>query len=500
VTFKHRRSKVDVLPVMRHLALALTFASLALAGCGGTTARTGAGGAEIVPADATMFIALNTDADSEQWQAVNQLANRFSDKRDLEQTVKDGLKEQGLDWETDVKPALGPEFDFVWLELDQQGQNFVVLTQPRDSAKFDRLIRKAAQTSTQLFRGQVNGWEVLAPSQAAVDQFVRESESSDSKLADEDGFNAAMSNYADDALLRFYLDGPPVMELARDDLSADDRAYVDKLGRLDWIASGLSVTSAGVRFDLNVHGKAGPALKDVVPTKPFATALTHEVPSDALAYFAFHGAKGMLTGLEDNPLFKENVPELHRYAKVLKSVESLLQGENAFYVRPAGAGRLPEVTFVAEPAPGTNGAATLDRLIKRYRSELELPSQPKRSRVAGVPAHTIDLGEYKVHYANVGNRLVITNLGAGVRALKGNPPSLADSKDFQQALDSAGMPAKTQGFVYVNVKGGLDYAQRLANTNIPSGIKQNLRPLRSVVEYAATQPSEIQVTFFLHIK
>jgi hypothetical protein len=500
VTFKHRRTKVDVLRVKRHLALALAFASLVLAGCGGTTSSTGAGGAEVVPADATMFVAINTDADSEQWQAVNELANRFSDKRDFEQTLKEGLKDQGVDWETDVKAAIGPEFDFVWLDLDQQGQNFVVLTQPRDKAKFDRLIKKAQETSTELFRGQVDDWEVLAPSQAAVDRFVRESESSNSKLSDEDGFSAAMSNYPDDALLRFYLDGPPVMDLARDELSADDRAYVDKLGRLDWIASGLSVTSVGVRFDLNMHGKAGPALKDVVPTKPFGSALTHEVPRDALAYFAFHGAKGMLTGLEDNPLFSEQVPELHRYAGVLKSVESLLQGENAFYVRPAGKAQIPEVTFVAEPAPGTDGAATLDRLIKRYRSELELPSQPKRSRVAGLPARTIDLGEYKIHYANVGNRLVITNLGAGLQALKGNPPSLADSKDFQQAVDSAGMPAKTQGFVYVNVKGGIDYAQRLANTNIPSGITKNLRPLRSVVEYAATQPSEIQVTFFLHIK
>src|SRR4029079_17609398 len=166
--------------------------------------------------------------------------NRFSHKRDLEQSLKKGLKDQGVDWETDVKAAIGPEFDFVWLDLDQQGQNFVVLTQPRDSAKFDRLIKKAQETSTELFRGQVDDWEVLAPSQAAVDRFVHESESSGPKLAEEDGFSAAMSNYPDDALLRFYLDGPPVMDLARDELSADDRAYIDKLGRLDWIGSGLS--------------------------------------------------------------------------------------------------------------------------------------------------------------------------------------------------------------------------------------------------------------------
>jgi hypothetical protein len=431
---------------------------------------------------------------------VNDLANRFSDKHDLEQTAKQSLKEQGLDWETDVKAALGPEFDFVWLDVEGNGQNFVVITQPKDKAKFDRLLKKVEETSTDLFRAQVDDWEVLGATKAVVDRFVQESESSGSKLADQEAFADAMSNYPDDALLRLYLDGPRVTALARRDLDPDDRDTLDKLGRLDWLASGLSVTSEGVRFDLNVHGKPGSALKDVVPTKPFTAALTREVPRDAILYYAFHGAKGMLSGLENNALFKENVPELHRYSGVLKSVESLLQGENAFYVRPARAGKLPEITFVTEPASGTNGAATLDRLIKRYRSQLELPSQPKRSRVAGLPAHTIDFGDYKVHYANVGHRLVITNLGSGVKALKGDPPSLEESKDFQQAVDSSGMPAKTQGFVYVNVKGGLDYAQRLANTNIPRGIKKNLQPLRSVVEYAATQPSELQVTFFLRIK
>ena len=479
--------------------LAFILVAFALAGCGGTTSGVGAGGAEIVPAEASIYIAINSDADSEQWQAVNDLSNRFADKGEALKSVKESMKQEGFDWETDVKPALGPEFDFVWLDLENNGGDFVAVTKPKDKSKFERLI-KEAQKKGDLFRGNVDDWQVLGQSQAAVDRFVRESESRDKTLADETGFRDAMSNYPEDALVRLYVDGPPVMDLARSDLSAADRDYVDKLGRLDWLASGFSVTSAGVRFDLNMHGKAGPALKDVIPTKPFASALTQDVPRDALAYFAFHGAKGMLTGLEDNPLFSEQVPELHRYAGVLKSVESLLKGENAFYVRPAGKGRTPEVTFVAEPAPGTDGAATLDRLIKRYRTDLELPSQPKPSRVAGLPAHTIDFGDYKVHYVNVGNRLVITNLGAGVQALKGNAPSLAESQDFQQALDSAGMPAKTQGFVYVNVKGGIDYAQRLANTNIPSGIKKNLQPLRSVVEYAATQPSEIQVTFFLHIK
>jgi hypothetical protein len=33
----------------------------------------------------------------------------------------------------------------------------------------------------------------------------------------------------------------------------------------------------------------------------------------------------------------------------------------------------------------------------------------------------------------------------------GNPPALADSKEYKAAVDSAGMPAKTQGFLYIKV-------------------------------------------------
>jgi hypothetical protein len=62
------------------------------------------------------------------------------------------------------------------------------------------------------------------------------------------------------------------------------------------------------------------------------------------------------------------------------------------------------------------------------------------------------------------------------------------------------MPAKTEGFFYVNVRGGISYGERLANTPLPEQIKRNLGPLRSAVEYVATRPSEVQITFFLRIK
>jgi hypothetical protein len=158
------------------------------------------------------------------------------------------------------------------------------------------------------------------------------------------------------------------------------------------------------------------------------------------------------------------------------------------------------VTLITEPAAGTNGVATLDGILKRYRKELELPSPPVPMRIAGSLGRAIPFGPFSVYYANVGKHLVLTNLLGGIKALKGGSKSLEQSDEYKGALDSAGVPAKTQGFFYINLKGGIDYAQRLSNTGIPGDVGRNLRPLRSAVEYALTRPSEIQLTLFIRIK
>jgi hypothetical protein len=478
---------------MRWPAGILAALALAVTGCGGTS-DVGAGAADVVPADAVAFIAVNTDLDSSQWQTVDSLASRFPDKEKAIKMLKDAAREEDLDWERDVKPAIGPELDLAWLDFENAGGNFVMLAQPKDEAKFEQVLEKSDEPA---FHAEIDGWQVVAQSQAMLDRFRRESRA-DGSLAEKRAFVDAMDAYPDETLFRAFVDGKPIMDLVRRYAQPNERTMITKFGSLDWIASDLHVTSEGVRFDANLHGTAGPALKGVTPTRPFGPSLTKEVPANALLFVTFHGAKGMLTGLKNNPIFNDT-PELRRYSDVLQGIESLLQGENALYVRP-GPGKIPEVTLVTEPAAGTNGVKTLDRILARYRSRLDLPSQPRPSRVAGSPARTIDFGLFSVHYANVGKRFVITDLPAGIAALKGSPPSLAQSDEYEGAVDASEMPGKTQGFLYVNVRGGVKYAERLAGSPIPDEIKRNLRPLRSVVEYAYTQPSEVQVTLFLRIR
>ena len=476
---------------MRSLG-ALGVLVLVLAGCGGTTSNAVAGGADIVPADAPAFVTIDTDLDSSQWQTIDQLASRFPDKDKLIKSLKrDLLEDEGVDWDKDVRPALGGELALAWLDFDNDAENAVALLQPDDEDAFKRLVAKSdGEVAYQKF----GDWYVFSDKQAKVERFRKASEATDEFLADDSTFKRAMSSFPEDSLVRAFVDGLPLQDAILREGGAEARKTLDRLGRLDWLVAAIRASDEGIRFDTTAHGQAGPGLKGAAPN-PFTPSLTHEVPSDALLYFTFHGSKGMLAGLGNNVLFDE--ANLGPFAGLLRRLDTLLQGENAFYVRP-GAASIPEATFVLEPAKGTNGAKTLDRIFRDFRQDLG--AVPRPITIAGLPARKLELGEVDILYANVGGRLVLTDLPAGIAALKGDPPALADSEAYKEALRKAGMQPKTQGFFWVDIRGGVKLAERLAGAPFPKDVTRNLKPLRSVVEYAYSRPSEVQVTFFLRIK
>jgi hypothetical protein len=129
----------------------------------------------------------------------------------------------------------------------------------------------------------------------------------------------------------------------------------------------------------------------------------------------------MFAGLQKNPLFRS--ARLREYAGLFRQIGMLLQGEKALYVRPGGARipnvpiKIPEVTFVAAPGGGVDGAAVIDRLIARYAANSLVA--PERTSIAGSPARKLDFGQGAVagYYANVDGRLVVSDLPAGIRGV-----------------------------------------------------------------------------------
>jgi Protein of unknown function (DUF3352) len=478
--------------------IAVVALGLLAAGCGGTQG-VGTGASGMVPADTPIYVAIDTDPGSSQWKTVNALASRFPDKQKAVDSIKKGLRDSAdVDWEKDVKPALGKELDFAWLDLDHGAQDFVLLTQPRDEGKFKALIAKANEQdpSSRVVYEKVNGWYVLAETHAMIDRYKRATAAATTTLADEPSFNHAMDTLGTDSIVRAYVSGAKIMDLIQASSPADAKKFINQAGTLDWFALRLGAKADGIAWDTIVHGTPGKLFKGVPHGKPFNSKLTHEVPQDALAYLTFHGAKNMLGSLQKNPVLA--TPELKRFSGVLGQVGTLLQGENALYVRAPATGRIPEVSFVAAPGAGVDGAAILDRLVRRFRTDIG--ATPKRTSIEGTASRTLRFGEFAVHYANVDGKLVITDLPQGFRGVENPGTPLSQGATFKDARQASGMPGRTQGFLYVNIHSTIPAVERLSHANLPAEVSRNLKPLRSAVEYAVSRSHEIEVSFFLRIK
>jgi hypothetical protein len=463
---------------MRAIAAVLAVTAVLAAGCGGTTAQVGTGASSIVPASAPAFISIDSNPSSAQWRTIDALASRFPDKQKAVDSIKEGLSKEDVSWEHDLRPVLGKEFDFVWLDFEDKGMNFVGLTQPPSKAKLKALIgRMNRQPSTKpvdkVVYDTFKGWTVIAAKQATIDRFEQESDAAAASLADDKSFKESMDRLGSDSVVRAFVNGKFLMQLARQRGGAQLKPYIDKVGELDWIALRMGATSEGLGLDTIVHGTPGSLFKGASKSAAFSSKLLGTVPADALVYLSFHGSKGMFNGLQQNPAL--NTPQFRQFAHPLQELGRVLEGENAIYARP-GKG-LPEVTLVATPPKGTDGAAVVDRLVKRSGGS-----------VSGI------------YYANVDGKLVVSDQKAALGVVKGGGASLSDSPEFNQAKDAAGMPDKTWSTLYVNIHSTVPYVEKLAHAHIPGEIAANISPLRSAVEYAAAHTHELQVSFFLRIK
>jgi hypothetical protein len=474
------------------LGALLALFAFGLAGCGGTTSPS-SGAADFVPASVPLFVAIDSDLGSSQWQTVNELANKFPDKQKAIDSIKQQLSAKGLDWEHDLKPALGPELDVVMLDLAHPEET-VALMQPKDEGAFERAVKKgnAADPSSKLVYKQFHGWTVASENLAAIDAFMQASDSAKRTLSEDKTFSNAMDK-AGDGIFRAYVNGAQVMAAARKFMGPDAGPYFEKLGTLDWLLMTLRAKSDGIAWDTTVHGTPGKAFKNV-DVNGSDGSLQKLVPKDALLYLAFHGSKGMLGGLGDNPILQQFGAK--GLDDAFRQFGTILEGENAFYVRAAGTKDVPDVTFIASPRSGVDGAAALDRILNRFAKELG--ARPQRTTIAGVPARVIGAGPIAVRYANVNGKLVITDLPSGIVFARSGGKSLTNSQEYKDA--TSGVPASPQVVLYVDIHSTIPALRRLGSVQIPPDVERNLKPLRSAVEYAVSRSHEFQISFFLRIK
>ena len=488
---------------MRLLRLALIgAAALALAGCGASD-EPAAGGATIVPANAPAFVTVDSNADSSQWNQIEELLEKFPDggqaTRFLRASFEDDLK---LRWEQDIKPALGDEIDIVWLDLKNQGQNVVAVTKPKDEEKFRAAVQKGNAgdpSGEDLIVDEYEDWLVLSDSQAKIDRFKQQVPEGDS-LADDPVYKDALAELPDDSLVTVFARGRELLQVFEDSASLPGGSLFQLQAgqRPEFIAAAFAAQDEGLRLVSASRAETEPAN----PVETFESKLLADVPGDAVAFVAFRGGDALnkqLQQLQGEAMTKDALEEFERMSGLkFDALTGLFKNEVALYVR-AGT-PFPEVTLLLEAPIEQAALTTVDDLLK----QLPLAQPCAEQEQAGVMVKCIGFSGITIRYAAFDGKVVVTTGVQSIEEIRSGGPRLADDDAFKSARDAAGMPDETAGFVWLDVEDGLPLIVGLAEASgdtatIPQEFRRNLEPLRSLVAWADRDGRTSTAELFLAI-
>jgi Protein of unknown function (DUF3352) len=434
---------------------------LAATGCGGSSeflgGSPGAEAARLVPPTALALVSVDTDLQSAEWQRLDDLTRGLPARQQIEKALHDALAQKQLNFDRDVRPALGRELNLVVLGGDAASPDVVALAQPEDQAKLLALASRFDEGNEHYTVEQIGGWSVVADSADAFDA-VR-SASTGRSLADVAGFKAASARLGTDALARLYVDGPAAAKLS---------AHLGALGRLAgnpaWAAASLATQDDAVRIRL------ASARTGATPTA-YAPKLLKEVPSGASLAVSFRGAGNLLTQLAAQPQFAPLAQQLREYLGVGPAgLAPLLRGEGVLYVGPAGL--IPSVALELESSQPAKAAATLRRVAQRLSA-----------KGGGLLMLTVSTRP---------GRVVLASSPQAAAALAGSGSKLVSDRGFKDALAAADAPAKVTGLAYANVQELLPLVQAAAaalGKPLSQETAASLGRIRTAVAFGTAGPS-----------
>jgi uncharacterized protein DUF3352 len=482
-------------------AMAVVAAALVAAGCGGTQGSGGggsaSGGPSVVPKSAAAYVSVDSNVDSVAWQKAQALLDLFPGKAQILSNLNTSLKDNGLDWQTDVKPALGDEIDLVWLDFQNNGQNLVGLTKPKDSAKFDALLAKG---SSPFVHEQVDGWTVFAKSQAVLDKF--DQARSDGTLGDESTFSDPWNKLPANSIAKAWLNGTLAQTALDQRLKASATPMTTKsqFGTLDSVAAAVTPGSDGVSVVTSFNGDLD------LGGSSYHAELPGKVPSGAVLYLSFNDIGSRINKLMDQlgsvmPSFDQQRAQIELVLGYsLKDVFGLLDGEGAIAVYPSAG--TPALLFVAQVSDESKVKSILDKLAALAAASGNLKIQTVQ--IGSVSAKEITLSNGTAVYAAVfDGMLVTTNNREAIQQMQAGGATLADDADYQAARSASRVPAETSGFVYASLNEALPYLFSYVEAHggsVPQVAKQNTAPLRGLLLYGSKDGGNYTLTGFLGIK
>jgi hypothetical protein len=252
-------------------ATAVCAAGLAL-GCNGDEPSGGALEAALayVPAQTPFAVAIDTDVEGDQYEAVGEILGRFPGGNGIGRSLEEEIEgtTQGLSYEEDVRPLLGNPFvigatDPASFIGGSEDEDFVGAIQVEDTDALDGLIEKTDPEE----HGEVAGatvyeddgtffavedeMVVLGSSREQLEAALERADGDDH--LDEETFERSLQGLPEDALARVYFDLQALIERDPDAAPARRVEWVGALRTLGMTAS-AGDDSVDVDFNLRTEG------------------------------------------------------------------------------------------------------------------------------------------------------------------------------------------------------------------------------------------------------
>lgn len=484
--------------VMRAAVVALlsTLAVLA-AGCGGDDLGAGSeSAASQLKPGAIVYWETVSDPDSDQWQQVEELLGRFPDgDKWIAQLKQELADEEGVDWEQDVKPALGDQVALaVYSEAEADEPRIVGLTNPDDPDKTLALIRKlnAGEESPTVER-VVGDWVVVSDSESAIDAALK---GEGAALADDENFKSAMEELPDDALTTAYVD-PAAAVRAFGGLDPDAEQGLELFGldQIDFAGAWAKAKDEGAELAFTLRGEGADKLLGTGDL--YSSALLDKVPDDAIAFLTFRGegVSAQFRQFQDSPFYRMFVRGIEQELGIsLAELAALFDGEVAFYARPGAP--IPELTLLLDSDNAEQSRESAARLLRTIAERVD----GEVTEEGGVT--TARFEGFSVSVGSLEDAVVVTTSRKAIEDLRADGVKLADSDRFKDALEAAGAPDEYTGLAYVDLAETIELIMGFADSsgeNVPPEISRNLQPLKSLVAYGTQEGNLASGVAFVEI-
>lgn len=430
--------------------------------------------ANLVPADAGVYVAINTDLDSSQWITAFNLLERLGEE-DPEGELRSTVDEQdGLNWEDDVAPFLGGNAAFFMTSVDIatfdiRGGVVVRASDPdralevikdQGAVVFKELDRRGttyfANSLGSMFAAILGDHLVVTIDEATLFEIIDINNGDAPSLATTDGFQALRDELSRNFLGFVYLDSESMIANAFDDPvfeTAMREAGVEIA--FEPMAAVIGASGDGFTFQgasISQAGVVSPLLEPRVPT--FASM----VPDDTAVFVSANGVGAMVRDAVDAARDDidaavqeggyESLDEMFREAGDAVGLESidelfdLFAGESALAVWfPTDDTDAPEglvLTAVDDPARARD---IMDAITP--------PDAVRTTEMVGNVEVTIVSGDGTDEFAHAidGSTLMIGTVDGVIRVLEHSGAVLADNPTYTGAVGDLPTALGSFGFL-----------------------------------------------------